>query len=440
MALRSSRASLALWLMWRDLLAEKTMAFCLVAGLTATLVPLLLLAGLRAGMVEGMRQHLLSDPHMREVTSASNRPFNASWLEQMRERPDVAFLVPKTRTLAASVRITPQGGDIFSSEDSELAGTAPHDPLPGQAAITAEFDDNHQPELATTPIPAIFSTVLATRLHAFVGATLMMSVSRLGQGAQSVEVPLVVKAISPRNTTDRTLVFVPLAVAQGIEDFRENTPPLSWEQALQRGREEANSFLNARLSPQHALFSNIPTPEEKSWPGFRLYTRDLESVQKLDTLLLEQHVSVTDEAGKVGDVLRLDAQTHLLILLLAALSISGFIITLGAGVWASVERKRLTLATMRFLGTPRPELLPVVQAELLALCAAVFALSIAQGSAMLLNHLFDGALPEHHPVCLISWSLCLEAAFLTTLAALLAASAAAWKASRLQPWDGVSAP
>ncbi|MCE2574120.1 hypothetical protein [Komagataeibacter sp. FNDCR2] len=440
MKLCSDRAALAIWLTWRDLAAEKTMAFCLLAGMTATLVPLLLLAGLRAGMVENMRHSLLADPHMREVASASNRPFSSLWLEQMKQRRDVMFLIPRTRTLAASVRITPPGGDMFSSEDAELMGTAVGDPLPGQAAIQAEFAYSSFSADLTAPVPAIFSSVLAAHLHAHIGETLTMSVTRLGQGLHNAEVPIVVRAISPRETTDRTVAFVPLGVAQGIEDFREETSSPSWTQALRQGEEEASQFLDIHQTVhQHPVNSN-PMPGESSWPGFRLYASSLEAVQQLDAALLAQRINVTDEAGRVGEVLRLDKQTRLLLMLLAGLSVSGFLITLGTGVWASVERKRLELATMRFLGTPHPELLPIVQAEFLAFCSVTLALTIARISALILNHLFDGTLPNHAPVCLISWKLCLAATALTAFGALVVASAAAWKTSHIQPWDGVCAP
>lgn len=438
MTFRSGRASLALWLIWRDLIAEKTMAFCLVAGLTATLAPLLLLAGLRAGFVEGTRQHLLNDPHMREISSASNHSFSQSWLEQMRDTDQVAFLIPRTRTLATSVTITPHNGDAFSTEEAELIATAPGDPLPGREAVAAEFSATPTPHDPT--IPAIFSPVLAARLHAQVGDILRMDVTRRSPVLEVAHVPVRVQAITPRNTTDRMMVFVPLGVAQGTEVYRESAPSLSWEASLAQGQQDADQFLNAPAAPYSETLSTQPKPGEKSWPGFRLYATNLENVAQLDTTLASARVTVTDQAGAVGDVLRLDKQTHTLLMLLGSLSVAGFLTTLGSGIWAGVERKRLMLATLRFLGAPLPTLFPIVQGELLALSAVALALALAQGGAQVLNKLFANALPDHHPICQISWALCCEATTLTALCAFLAASVAALKTNRLQPWDGVCSP
>ncbi|MBS1016966.1 ABC transporter permease family protein [Acetobacter persici] len=436
------RATLAIWLIWRDLIAEKTMAFCLVTGLTATVTPLLLLAGLRAGIVEGMREHLLKDPHMSEVASASNRSFSLSWLKQMQQNPDVLFLIPKTRTLAASVTITPKGGDAFSSEDAELVGTAPGDPLPGRDAIKAEFPlVSPYADAASAPVPAIFSPVLASRMNVQVGDTVSMDVTRLGGASQRVQVPLVVRAISARSATDRKLVFVPLGVAEATEVYRESDPALSWDESVQKGLAREHTFFKPADPQQSPSSASIqPRTGEDSWPGFRMYASTLENVSILDKVLTGQRVTITDAAGQVEDVLRLDSQTRTLMMLLGVFSIGGFLMTLGSGIWASVERKQFMLATVRFLGVPFPELFPVLQAEFLAITSIALALSLANGAALVLNHLFENALPDHHPICLISWTLSLEASVLTALAALLAASIAAWKTSRLQPWDGVCSP
>ena len=46
-----------------DLWAEVTLALCSVVALAAVLAPLMVLAGLRAGVLDGLRQTLLQNPH-----------------------------------------------------------------------------------------------------------------------------------------------------------------------------------------------------------------------------------------------------------------------------------------------------------------------------------------------------------------------------------------
>ena len=90
--------------------------------------PLVILAGLRAGVVQGLREVLLEDPRVREVATAANRSFDAGLLARLAARPDVAFLAPRTRTLSASLLVerpdAPGAGTRV-----ELLPTAPGDPL-----------------------------------------------------------------------------------------------------------------------------------------------------------------------------------------------------------------------------------------------------------------------------------------------------------------------
>lgn len=71
---------LAAWLALLDLRAEHWLAACTVLSLAAVLAPLLILAGLRAGVVEGLRDLLLQDPRTREITNSANRTYDAALL------------------------------------------------------------------------------------------------------------------------------------------------------------------------------------------------------------------------------------------------------------------------------------------------------------------------------------------------------------------------
>ena len=66
-----------------DLLAERLLALCTTLALAAVLAPLVILAGLRAGVVQGLREVLLEDPRVREVATAANRSFDAGLLARL---------------------------------------------------------------------------------------------------------------------------------------------------------------------------------------------------------------------------------------------------------------------------------------------------------------------------------------------------------------------
>lgn len=387
-----------------DLLAERLLAACTILALAAVLAPLVILAGLRAGVVQGLREALLEDPRVREVTTASNRSFDAALLAQLAARPDVAFLAPRTRTLAASLLVerpdTPGAGTRV-----ELIPTAPGDPL--------------------LPIgPAATDTVVLTasaaaRLRVGPGDALLGRLARVLDGRrESVKLALVVQAVAPPTAFTRDAAFVPLALAVLVEDFQDG-----------------------QIGPPDTVAGLAP-PHRAEYAGFRLYARRLEAVPALDTALQAAGIEVVSRAGDVSGLLHVDRNLGLLLGLVAGLGGLGFLVSLGAGLWANVERKRVPLAQLRFLGfrADSLRLFPVAQAAVLATLGVVAALTAALAASLVVTRAFAGTLALDRPLCLITPGLAAAAACVTLAGAVLVAAAAGTRAARVEPWEGVSAP
>lgn len=401
-------------LAWRDLMSEKILALCLIIGLSATAAPLLLLAGLRAGLVEGVRTSLLQDPHIREISSAANRSFTGTWLFSLSKRPDVRFVMPRTRTLAASVLLVP-GGRREDAKRVELLPTAPGDPLLG-ASPSGSVALNDENDI-------VLSQSAAAALHARPGDTLEMRVPRLGSAPQVAVQPLRVSAVAPTAASSRPVAFASLSLAEAVEIYREETPQRDWRIVLAQTSQDKTAF------GQNALY-----------PGFRLYAKRMEDVPALDRWLRAQGIDVVSRAGDIDRLVTLDRSLTALFALTAVLGVSGFFLALGTGMWALVQRKRLTLAAMSFFGV-RPLLwFPIFQGECLALAAIGAALGGSLLMATAINRFFADALPAGQALCVLDARLCGAALAATFIGALLATLLAGWRASRVQPWEGVSAP
>ena len=258
---------LAARLAWYDLLSEKILALCLIIGLAATAAPLIILSGLRGGLVEGLRTVLLEDPHVREISSASNRDFTTGWLDRLRKEPDVVFVMPRTRTLAASVLLVPPGRP-FAGRRIELIPSHADDPLTTPATMPADEST------------ILLSASAAASLHIQAGDLLELHVTRLGLGPETVRIPLHVQAITPQRALNRDAAFVSLRLAQTVELYREHS--LSWSDA----------------------WAQAATPAP-SYPGFRLYTRQINTIPALDTRLralpyLLDDPFTTEKAEKKG--------------------------------------------------------------------------------------------------------------------------------------------
>ncbi len=394
------RPVLVLRLAWRDLVAERLLTLCSMAGMAATFTPLLVLAGLEQGVVRGLRQALLEDPHAREIVTVSNASVSTQLLATLAARRDVAFLVPRVRTLAASALVEPLEHPA-DARRIELIPTAPGDPLLGGAARVA--DD----QLVLSSTAAAFLAVRADeRIEA--------RIARLVDGRQEVvRVPLMIAAVAPPAVTVRDAGFVTLPFALAVEAYQEGDAP--WT----------------------AHPSAVPPG---SYAGFRTYARRLDQVPALDAALRGMGIDVVSRAGDVAGLLALDRRLTILFLLVASLGAAGFLVALGSSLWANVERKRSALALLRFAGIGAAGLLlfPLAQSVILSAAGAMAGIGGALAVARVIDVVFAGTLPGGRPLCTIAAPLALGALGATVLGAACAALFAGARAGRIEAWEGVT--
>ena len=94
----------------------------------AVLLPLLVLFGLKYGIVASLLAPLTEDPRYRQILPAGAGRFEADWFEAVAARPDVAFVIPSTRSIAATLRVHRPASRVGRILDLELVPSAPGDP------------------------------------------------------------------------------------------------------------------------------------------------------------------------------------------------------------------------------------------------------------------------------------------------------------------------
>ena len=92
-----------------DLLDEWPIAVAVMLAIAAVLAPLLVMNGLRAGVIGEIFERLRADPAMRHISldATGATRLDPKWFRTMAERGDVAFVLPSTRFTAAQVEISP---------------------------------------------------------------------------------------------------------------------------------------------------------------------------------------------------------------------------------------------------------------------------------------------------------------------------------------------
>lgn len=392
----------------RDYGHEWVMSLCLVLALAAVLAPLLVLLGLKHGVVSGLLEPLREDPRNREIRLVGSQRLPPQWFEQMRRRPEVAFVLPRTRAIAATLRL--RHGEAGSGRlvEAELIPSAPGDPL----------------LRAALPRPAgyeqvVLSASAAQRLEAGPGARLEGVLARVRQGSrETVSLPLRVAGVARPAAFAREALFVSVELLSAVEDFRDGraVPALGWSGAAPRGG-------------------------KRRFADFRLYTRGIDEVGPLSRELRDQGLEVRTRAADIELVRGLDRSLSLVLGIIAAVALAGYCLSLGASLWANADRKRHELSVLRLVGFVTAEIrwFPVTQALLTGAggwaLASLAYLAVEGG----INAVFMPALGTERPVCELLPAHFAGALALTLAASVAAAAVAGGRVARLEAAAGLRA-
>lgn len=201
-----------------DLKHEWILTVCLVMAVAAVLSPLLLLFGLKYGTIATLRHRQVEDPRNREIRPMVVKSFTRDWVDAMRKRPDVAFLVPTTRQISATVDVKLSKGGPKTALD--ISPTGAGDPLLLENG--APVPDEGQ---------CVLSASAAEALGAKVGDQVTAQAKRIkGSRYEMADLKLTVAGILTPRGGVRTMIFVRLPVLEAVEAFKDGraVPEYGW--------------------------------------------------------------------------------------------------------------------------------------------------------------------------------------------------------------------
>lgn len=373
---------------------------CLVLALAAILAPLLVLGGLKAGIVSTMREKLIADPANLEVLIVGSYSLKPDWLRELAARPDVGFMIPRTRSLAATVDLIAENGKSLAAV--ELVPSKQGDPLLGDLAAPAGLDD------------ILLSQSTASRLGVKQGDRITLQVVRTLDGTrQAMRRPMTVQTVLDERSFTRDGVFASLDFLVRIEDFRDG--------------------LTASLDEERLA------PSERSYASARLYAKSLDDVASLAAYLRQQGIEARTRADDIAAIKVIDRTLGLVLLVIASLSIGGYLLSLASSLWANVDRKRRELALLRLIGFPGPAIVafPAIGALLISIIGVFLSIMAAFGVSALFNALFAEYLASDEIVCRLTAPDLAFAAGLTIILALLASILGGYRAFSIDPAESL---
>ena len=393
-------------LAFADYRHEWLISGCAVLALAAVMIPLLVLFGLKYGIITNLLDPLVQNPRYREIAPIGGGSYGPDWFESMRARSDVAFVVPRTRSLAASIKMRAVDSEIGRIIDVELVPSAVGDPvLSDTSAAPVGFGE------------VVLAATSAEKLSVAAGDSIEGLVTRTRRDRQeSVRLPMTVVAIAPITAFARDGVFVSGELIAAVEDFLDGraVPALGWDGAAPRGA-------------------------DRTFAGFRLYARGIEDVAAIRDDLMDRDIEVRTSIADIALVQSLDRNLSVAYWIIAIIAIGGYCVSFATSVWANVNRKRREFSALRLTGFPTQGIVwfPILQAGFTAAFAWLFACIVFLAAQGMLNALFASTIGGGQAVCRLEVSHLLVALGATLTAAVLAAIVGGRRVAQLEPSIGL---
>ena len=386
----------------KDYYFDGLVSICAVLGFAAVLAPLLILFGVKNGIINTMADRLIEDPRNREVSPIGSGRFDRGWFERVAKEPEVAFIIPQTRSIAANMVLVHRQAGRTGSLAVDLVPTGKGDPLIEKwGRVPANIQQ------------IVLSQPAARKLQVKAGQQLSGRIGRsVGGVRQNVTVTLTVAAVMPLEAVNREVAFVPLELLEATENYRDGfgVPRFEWP-----GK------------PRPAL--------ERIYPGFRLYARSIYTVAPLRDRLIDSGIEVYTRAEEIDVVQNLDRSFSLIFRLIASVAVIGYFAAMASNTLANVNRKRRHLGITRLIGFSTLNIIwfPVFQAVVTGVLGTVTAIGLYLVTAMTINSLFAQYLASGEYICHLPVHY-LVAALVATVAMAIAASAyAAYRVARIEP-------
>jgi putative ABC transport system permease protein len=153
----------------------------------------------------------------------------------------------------------------------------------------------------------------------------------------------------------------------------------------------------------------------------------------------ERGIDVHTRVAEIEVVRRMDRNLTAIYWAIAAIGMVGFSLSLGASLWANVDRKRKQLSVLRLVGFRTGDIVwfPMVQALFTAVLGWALAVAIYSATAWVINTMMAAQVESGQQVCRLLHIHYAIALGLTCGAAVFAAGLAGLRSARIEPSEGL---
>ena len=401
--MRSHKRGLLLRLAMQDLWHDRSVSFCIISSLIAVIAPLLLMFGLRYGVVSQLQQDLARDPRNLEIRMVSSGHYSAEWIAALRQKSEVGFAIGQTRSLNTQADLLKDMSHFI--ENAEVIPTDQGDPLLGTLQLGSEDE-------------VILSAEAARRLAVSAGETIRLRVMRqLEDRREWGERTLTVGAILAPTYFNRPALFVHESLLLALESFRDGY----------------------RI-PMLGISTGQPlTDKPPIFARARLYANSIDQVAALDLWLKQQRIETVSRLADIENIKSINRVLSLIFNVIAGTALIGCVASLIGAFLANVDRKRKHIAVLRLLGftSPAVGLYIILQGVILTLLAYGGGLLLYLSGSALFNRTLASSQSTEQMICRITPLHSLLALLLALTVAILVAIIGARRAIAIQPAESL---
>jgi putative ABC transport system permease protein len=238
---------LVLRLSLQDLRHEWILTLCMILAIAAIIAPLLVLLGLKNGVINTLRDRLVQDPVNREIRPLQTLQLTEDWFAQWQKDARVAFVLPTILRGSSVMR-------IYHPEDEQknaildLVPTAEGDPLllENGAAIPKAGE-------------VVLSHQASVELNIALGATVTAEITRQRQNRrESEKLTFKVSGILDPRADSLPRLYAPFDLVVAVERYREGraVPEYGWSGEDSQPTLEFSQALLITTQPLSAIQEN----------------------------------------------------------------------------------------------------------------------------------------------------------------------------------------
>lgn len=387
----------------KDLIFDKKIALCIIFSLVSVIAPLMLLFGLKNGIVTQLQTKLLNDPRNIEIIVLGNKNHPDHFIDEISKRPDVGFVIPLTRSLNAQADLL--NTKEFFAENIEMIPTSKGDPLLGDLAQDLKPDE------------IILTSNVAKKINIGVGDEITVLVSRkyenqFEKGKRSVKVV----AILETAYFTRPAAFISLSLLIDMENYRDGF-----------------------FVPELSATTGSQPKDRTHFAKFRLYAKSVDDVKGLSHWLAENNIETSTRLGEIENVKAVNYVLGFIFAVIAWITFIGCVASLLGAFLANIDRKRKDMAVMRLIGFRKRSVASyiILQAIIMTAIAYVIACSLYKIGSTVFNQALGSALPANQFATFLTFKHFSIAFVLAFSIAMIVAAIGAFRAVKIDPAESL---